>query len=459
VSSVYDDDFRSLLVSDVRKAGGPVVRQEFDIKSVPPAERDPLLLVWRAAVEATHHFLTADDISFFGEVVARHLPVASDVRAAYDQHGRPVGFIAHDRGEIQMLFVEPDLHGRGVGSQLLDCVSREYEELRVDVNEQNLSGRRFYRTKGFTQSGRSALDPSGRPFPLLHLNRRGGYPGHRGTGLVTLRDGRELAYAEYGPASGRPIVFLPGAGCGRLMWFGDELLDERDIRLISIDRPGLGMSSPDPNKSLASVAADVAHLIDKLTGHPVPLVANSQGAPFGLAVGLTGAATGVLLASPIDDMAHPRVRPLLADDYRGLIDEVAADPGRVLARLSTLTPEELADMVLRDYPPSDTPTYGHPAFRVRFLAALSDGLRSGGDGYARDTLLAMTAWPDELFAATVPVTLLMGTDDQAHSPDRGTTLAERLGATRTAVDGVGGSLLWARPELVLDQALAMLSQA
>jgi hypothetical protein len=34
----------------------------------------------------------------------------------------------------------------------------------------------------------------------------------------------------------------------------------------------------------------------------------------------------------------------------------------------------------------------------------------------------------------------------------------RLGATRTAVDGVGGSLLWARPDLVLD-ALDVIGQA
>jgi pimeloyl-ACP methyl ester carboxylesterase len=182
----------------------------------------------------------------------------------------------------------------------------------------------------------------------------------------------------------------------------------------------------------------------------VPLVANSQGAPFGLAVGQTGAASAVLLVSPIDDMAHPQTRSLLADDYRALIDEVTADPHRAFARFAQLTSEELADMVLRDHPVSDASTYGDPAFRVRYLAALSDGFRNGGEGYARDTILAMTAWPEELFTSNVPVTLMMGTDDHAHSPDGGVTLAARLGAVRTAVDGVGGSLLWAHPGLVLD---------
>jgi pimeloyl-ACP methyl ester carboxylesterase/GNAT superfamily N-acetyltransferase len=424
---------------------------EFEIRPVRPDDRGPLLSVWRNAVEATHHFLTAEDIDFFSGVVTRHLPVARDVRAAYDSQGRPVGFVVQDDGEIEMLFVEPALHGKGVGSLLLESVARDHDELRVDVNEQNPSGRAFYAAKGFDQVGRSPSDSSGRPFPLLHLRRsRGGQVTDRGTGLVSLPDGRALAYAEYGPADGTPVVFLPGAGCGRVMSFGADLLENRHVRLISIDRPGLGRSSADPHKTFASVAADVACLIDELAGHSVPVVANSQGAPFGLAVAAAGAVTRLVLASPIDDMAHPPIRALLPEHHRALIDDVEADPGRVLAALSNTTPAALCDMVMRDYPASDAPVYDDPAFRATFSAALSDGFRCGSDGYARDTVLAMTAWPDRLFTAGVPVALLMGHDDHAHSPDRGATLATRLDAHRTVVEDVGGSLLWARPELVLD---------
>lgn len=421
---------------------------EFRVGPVPPGEREALPSIWRHAVEATHDFLTAEDIDFFGGIVARHLATASDVRAAFDVFGHPVGFIVQSGGYIEMLFVEPRFHGKGVGSRLLDSVAADHDELRVDVNEQNPSGRTFYAAKGFVQIGRSESDSSGRPFPVLHLRRVSA--ARPRTGRVSLTDGRALGFAAYGPPDGTPVVFLPGAGCGRLMAFGEEWLQDRHIRLISVDRPGLGLSDPDPDKSFTSMAADVVRLIDELVGHPVPVVANSQGAPFGLAVAATGAVTGLVLASPIDDMAHPPIRALLPADYRAMIDDVAADPDRILAALSSTTPDELLDMVLRRYPPSDAQVYGDPAFRARYAAALSDGLRFGADGYARDTVLVMTAWPDELFTATVPVTLLMGRDDDAHSPDRGVTLARRLGATCVGVDGVGGSLLWARPDLVLD---------
>lgn len=270
---------------------------------------------------------------------------------------------------------------------------------------------------------------------------------------MILADGRRLGYARYGPSDGVPVVFLPGAGCGRRMRFGDGLLSQRGVLLISVDRPGLGSSTPDPAKTLSSVAADVAHLVDEVIGAPVPVVAHSQGAPFALALATTGRASRVVLAAPIDDMAHPPVNAHLEPGYRALLADVAERPDLVLATLAEVTPRALFDLALGDHPPSDGAVYDDPRFRASFLDALEDGLAGGPDGYARDTVLAMTAWPPELFSPPVPVSILVGADDRAHSPDLARTLAARLGASRTVVPGVGGALPWARPEVVLDAAL------
>lgn len=130
-----------------------------------------LLRVWRRAVEATHHFLTAEDVDFYERAVAAYLPRMTDLRVVDDADGRPAGFVAQDGGEIHMLFVDPRLHGHGLGTRLLDSVAAEQPVLRLDVNEQNESGRRFYAARGFVEVGRSPLDGEGRPFPLLHLRR------------------------------------------------------------------------------------------------------------------------------------------------------------------------------------------------------------------------------------------------------------------------------------------------
>lgn len=133
-------------------------------------DHEALLRVWRRAVEATHDFLTAADVDWYERAVAEYLPRMSDLRVA-DEDGRAVGFIAQEDGEIQMLFVDPSRHGKGIGSALLAAVAEEHPELRVDVNEANPSGRAFYAARGFVEVGRSELDGEGRPFPLLHLRR------------------------------------------------------------------------------------------------------------------------------------------------------------------------------------------------------------------------------------------------------------------------------------------------
>ena len=43
--------------------------------------------------------------------------------------------------------------------------------LAVDVNEQNWPARSFYEALGFVVIGRSPLDDTGRPYPILHMRR------------------------------------------------------------------------------------------------------------------------------------------------------------------------------------------------------------------------------------------------------------------------------------------------
>ncbi|WKG01508.1 alpha/beta fold hydrolase [Mycolicibacterium sp. HK-90] len=272
------------------------------------------------------------------------------------------------------------------------------------------------------------------------------------TGGVVEHRGRRVAYAEYGPAEGTPVLFIAGAGCGRRMSFAGEQLDDYGVRLISVDRPGLGLSDPDPTKTLDSVGADFAAVIDCVAGRPVPVVANSQGAPFGLALATTGRASRLVLASPIDDLGCPSVAALLPPAHREFVSAIAADPDGAMQDLSAYSAGALFDMIMADYPPSDRVVYDDPGFRTMLRTALADGFAQGAAGYARDTVLATSPWPVHLTRPGVETHVVFGGDDSVHSPDRGATLAGRIdGATRTVVDGVGGALLWARPEVIVSR--------
>ena len=59
-------------------------------------------------------------------------------------------------------------------------------------------------------------------------------------GTTTLPDGRRLGWSEWGPPGGTPVLLCPGAATSRRLGFGGEVLDDLDVRLVSVDRPGLG---------------------------------------------------------------------------------------------------------------------------------------------------------------------------------------------------------------------------
>lgn len=78
---------------------------------------------------------------------------------------------------------------------------------------------------------------------------------------LKLKDGRRLAWHEWGPESGRAVLFCTGAGMSGSLGFGAVLLDLLQLKLISPDRPGLGNSDPHSQRTLLSWCDDVAQCL------------------------------------------------------------------------------------------------------------------------------------------------------------------------------------------------------
>ena len=131
-----------------------------------------LLEVWRRSVDATHDFLTSEDRKAIDRIVADDYLPSAELMVAVNASDVPVAFLGGSRREIESLFVDPAVHGQGVGRLLVQHFASLAEgELRVDVNEQNAGARAFYERLGFRVDGRSPDDGDGRPYPLLHMVR------------------------------------------------------------------------------------------------------------------------------------------------------------------------------------------------------------------------------------------------------------------------------------------------
>lgn len=270
--------------------------------------------------------------------------------------------------------------------------------------------------------------------------------------LVDLPDGRVLAASEYGREDGVPVVFFAGAASSRAMNAHGVAARSRGVRMIAFDRPGLGASTLDPAKSLASVAADLAVLLRVLEVRAPHAIANSQGAPFALAAAAAGVVGPTALVSPADEIGSPALRALLAPETAAFASRIAAAPEEMLGVLSSFDADAMLDLVVSGAAASDAPVFASAPFRSVFRRALLEGFAQGGRGYAQDTIIASSPWG---VALPLPgrLDIWFGADDTSHSPDLGATLARRTGARRHVVEGVGGSLLWARTGEILDRLL------
>jgi len=273
-------------------------------------------------------------------------------------------------------------------------------------------------------------------------------------GRTRLADGRSLAWAEWGPEDGAPVLFCPGAGTGCSLGLGYDVA-RLGVRLIAVDRPGLGGSDPDPGRSLLSFADDVRAL-GAVRGMERPRVlAFSQGAPFALGCASAGVASAVAIVSGSDELAAPEIAAQLVPDVRGMVARVAEAPEGAEAFFRGMTAAMMREMVLSMIGPSDRAIYLDPTFDAAYRRALDEGFAQGADGYARDTVLAMGAWPFELGRISVPVELWYGSEDTSpvHSPDLGASLARRIPDARRTVLAGGGAILWTHATTILESLL------
>lgn len=143
-----------------------------NLRTSTSADGQRVVSIWSAAVDATHHFLSADDRVAIGREVAAFLPDLPLILAV-DEADLAIGFMALSEGQIDALFVDPAHHGMGIGRALVEHAGETFPTLSVDVNEQNGRALSFYQRLGFSEIGRSSVDGQGRPYPLIHLRRPG----------------------------------------------------------------------------------------------------------------------------------------------------------------------------------------------------------------------------------------------------------------------------------------------
>jgi pimeloyl-ACP methyl ester carboxylesterase len=147
---------------------------------------------------------------------------------------------------------------------------------------------------------------------------------------IRLPSGRQLGFSEFGDPGGWPVVYFHGGLSSRVdIAFADPAAARLGVRLVAVDRPGIGLSDPQPRRRLLDWPADVECLADQLGLPRFALLGWSAGGPYVLAC--TTALPGrISAAATIGGMA-----PLEHDDN---LRDLGLQADRILFPLSERAP-------------------------------------------------------------------------------------------------------------------------
>lgn len=231
---------------------------------------------------------------------------------------------------------------------------------------------------------------------------------------LTLADGRCLGYAEYGDPSGSPLIYFHGGGSSRLEpAYANRYLRRLGIRLVSMDRPGYGRSTPMTAANWHSVGSDALALADALSIRTFSVVGLSAGAPFALHLAHSAAArvTQVMLINPSANTFDPAWRAV--SHWIRILIAVSSFPP--LLRLSAVALKRKPELLSRRIAKSQGWT---PAEQRGFVAMITEGLREpwGIATLCREAQQVLhTDWKLDWASIQQPVLVLCGVGDPAHA--------------------------------------------
>jgi pimeloyl-ACP methyl ester carboxylesterase len=275
---------------------------------------------------------------------------------------------------------------------------------------------------------------------------------------VRLRDGRTLAYAEWGDPEGSVVIECHGNPGSRVLVWDEGVPARRGVRLITVDRPGFGFSSPKPGRTIADWADDLRELADALGLERFGVLGYSVGGAYACACAerLGDRVTSMALVGSIAPLDRPgafaelgrplewrlaRDRPALARAVFGAQALLARLPPIALRRLAAarLTAADRA-VLARD-----------PGIVERGAAMAAEAVRQGTDGLVEDLRVAMRPWGVDLAAISVPTTVWQGDRDGSIPVGWAELLARSIpGARLRLLPGEGHLMIATKLEVILE---------
>lgn len=240
---------------------------------------------------------------------------------------------------------------------------------------------------------------------------------------IQISDGRKLGYAERGLSNGKPLFYFHGTPSSRVesnLFLNDDLLQSLNVRLIAVDRPGLGLSDFQPDRRFMDFPKDILEVADYLKIDRFSVLAYSGGGAYGEACALSipDRLVRVGVVSGTAPFNLPGLTDGIPADNLRYFDLSRGKPWlarlmlKMMGTLSRFAPDKMIANALATLPEPDRETVSTPEFQAGFLSMIQEALRKETRGAQYDTFLMITEWDFRPQDIQFPVLLWHGEQDQ-----------------------------------------------
>ena len=256
-------------------------------------------------------------------------------------------------------------------------------------------------------------------------------------GNIAVGDDRQIGFAEFGDPQGRAIFWLHGTPGARRQIPMDARVyaEQRQIRLIGIDRPGIGSSTPYQYDTVFAFAEDLRTIADTLGVDKFEVIGLSGGGPYALACA-AAMPDRVVAAGVLGGVAPVRGADAIGGGVSTLVTvaaqviEVAGAPIRLAAsgliRLIRPVAEPALYAYARISPEADRRLLVRPEFKAMFLDDLLNGSRKQLAAPFADIVVFARDWGFRLDEVKVPVRWWHGDRDHIVPFEHGQHVVSRL---------------------------------
>ena len=234
-------------------------------------------------------------------------------------------------------------------------------------------------------------------------------------GTITMNDGRIVGFADYGSPGQTAVVWChggPGTRHEPSIVAGDAAA--AGLRLIGIDRPGYGSSTPQPGRTIGGWVADALAVVDELGIDRFLTVGLSTGGAYALAVASQSPRViGAIACCALSDMRweegkamNVSCQPVWSardrDEAHAIALELFGAHGEHVVPPRGPAGLDAADVAL----------FATPSFLSWWIADVPDMFASGVTGFVDDRLADRDGWGTfDVTRITCPVTVLHGSID------------------------------------------------